>query len=369
MSDIPVRNLYYLLCYAWDALEERDLADVDEAGAFRRLENLFGLILARGVMRLARRGLDRTYVAERQLVAGIRGKLDFGATLRGGTQVKQRTVCEVDELSADVLPNRILASTLETLLTARLAPRVRDDVHLARDRMGPMTPLRITDHAFRTVHPAQSRRAYRFLLGLCQLLHRSLLVSPEEGETRFQGIDLERLTMWRIFELFVARFYRREQSLFRVHPQRQLRWSGLDGPSDSVSRVPVMRPDLLLESRDRRILLDTKYYGKALRESHGATKVREGHLYQIFAYVMNRQKELPDGPPHEGLLLYPTVNERIQIDFQTHGHWIRVRSVDLGREWRGVEEEMGRVFHAAGAPDCAGADTQPESAAPPPTIG
>jgi len=31
--DIPIQNVYYLLCYAWDRLEERDIVNVDADGS------------------------------------------------------------------------------------------------------------------------------------------------------------------------------------------------------------------------------------------------------------------------------------------------------------------------------------------------
>ena len=59
MAEIPVANIYYLLCYAWDVLDERDsLADVD-AQESTELLALFARVLNNGTRRLLRRGLDR----------------------------------------------------------------------------------------------------------------------------------------------------------------------------------------------------------------------------------------------------------------------------------------------------------------------
>jgi 5-methylcytosine-specific restriction enzyme subunit McrC len=44
---IPIQNLYYLLCYAWDRLDERDIVAVDAAGV-TSLADLFARVLING---------------------------------------------------------------------------------------------------------------------------------------------------------------------------------------------------------------------------------------------------------------------------------------------------------------------------------
>jgi 5-methylcytosine-specific restriction enzyme subunit McrC len=58
MSSIPIKNVYYLLLYAWNQYTPKDQVEVGaEAGP--DLPNLLGRVLAEGVRRLIRRGLDR----------------------------------------------------------------------------------------------------------------------------------------------------------------------------------------------------------------------------------------------------------------------------------------------------------------------
>ena len=57
--EIPIANIFYLLCYAWDVLEEKDtLADVNALQSTDLLD-LFARVLVNGTRRLLRRGLDR----------------------------------------------------------------------------------------------------------------------------------------------------------------------------------------------------------------------------------------------------------------------------------------------------------------------
>src|SRR5262245_44808605 len=111
---IPICNLYYLLCYAWNKLDERDFVDV-EALPRQDLPNLFTRILINGVKRLLRQGIDRAYAAYTQDTQNPRGKIDLTDSLKRGLIIRNAVACEIDELNHDVLHNRILRTTLHRL--------------------------------------------------------------------------------------------------------------------------------------------------------------------------------------------------------------------------------------------------------------
>ena len=73
---IPIKNLYFLLVYAWDVLDEAGAVDVG-ASEMRIPEDLFAKILRNGIQHLVKRGLDRAYISETSDIPGIRGKLGY----------------------------------------------------------------------------------------------------------------------------------------------------------------------------------------------------------------------------------------------------------------------------------------------------
>ena len=79
---IPIANIYYLLCYAWSHVEERDVVRLEELDGLERVHDLLGKVLAEGVFRLIRRGIDRGYREVREDLAGIRGKIAMGETAK-----------------------------------------------------------------------------------------------------------------------------------------------------------------------------------------------------------------------------------------------------------------------------------------------
>ena len=347
MKNIPILNVYYLLCYAWGRVQERDTARLATLGRLSTVQDLLGKVLAGGVNHLFRRGIDRGYVERHEDLAGIRGKLAVSETAKRALRARARAACEFEELSVDILPNRILRSSLHGLLGRRvtLDRHVRADVRSAFRRLDGISRTRLKRNTFGQVQLGGNRRLYHFLLSVCRLLYESSLVDETAGRTAFRDFRRDEATMWALFEQFVTGFYQREQRVYRVNPGgRRIQWVDPAWATDADrARIPVMDADVILESPERRIILDTKYYTNALARGRGraAGKLHSGNLYQLLAYVRNRQATRPDGPPHEGILLYPQVGEEaLRADVRLEGFRIQARTVNLDQDWRLIHAEM-----------------------------
>ena len=336
---IPILNIYYLLCYAWNHVQDQETTRLRFQPHDSALD-LLGKVLAGGVNHLLRRGLDRGYLERREDLAGIRGKLAVSETAKRALKARARAACDFEELSPDILRNRILRASLRLLSRdgIDLSPDVRKDVRSTFRKMPSVSPLRLTRGAFTRVQFASgNRKLYRFLLSVCRLIHDSLLVDNRTGRTVFHDFRRDKATMWRLFEDFALGFYRSEQSEFRVRGQSPIRWSGREGTSDANRTLaPGMKADLVLESSHRRIIIDTKFYRTVLPGG----KLSSSHLYQILAYLRNRQATRSDGPPHEGILLYAQPGKSVRADVRLEGFRVQARTVNLNRPWREIHQAM-----------------------------
>ena len=90
-------------------------------------------------------------------------------------------------------------------------------------------------------------------------------------------------------------------------------------------------------------MVDAKYYPEALDGRMGG-KLRSDNLYQLLAYLRNREATESLGPKHEGILLYPTVDSPMKIDVCLEGFSIQARSIDLAQHWRKIHDEMLAVI-------------------------
>jgi 5-methylcytosine-specific restriction enzyme subunit McrC len=336
---IPIHNVFYLLLYAWDALEEAGLVPAADLPS-TRLQDLFARVLVTGVDHVLRRGLDRNYITESQYVAGIRGRLDMGATLKSLSLVKARTVCDVDELSVNVLPNRILVTTLATLArTEGLDTSLRDDVVMARRKLRDISEVPMSDRLFHSAQVHRNNRFYRFLLELCRLIHNNTFVNERDGTAVFRDFTRDDRQMAALFEKFVRNFYRRELKGFRVGGER-IPWQQVACEDEQREFLPDMHTDISLKSPTRKIIIDTKYYSETLQSYRDSSTVHSGNLYQLMAYLQNSSDRTASTTPTEGMLLYPVVRQRLDLRYIIRGHPVRVCTVDLDRPWPDIHTDL-----------------------------
>ena len=344
MKDIPILNVYYLLCYAWGHAQTLDTERLAPLPTDSTVQDLLGKVLAVGVNHLVRRGIDRGYVEKREDLAGIRGKLAISETAKRALRARSRAACDFEELAIDILPNRILRTSLYTLLSPQITlnKTIRGEVRSAYRRLDGISRIRLTKNTFGQIQLAGNRRLYLLLLTFCRLLYENTLVNEKTGNIIFHDFRQSEATMWKLFEEFVTEFYRCEQKEYRVNPQkRSIKWTGTDGTTgDNLRLLPSMEADLILESPGRRIILDTKFYTNTLG-GRTSGKLHSNNLYQLLAYLRNRQSARPTGVKHDGILLYPQVGSTpLRADIRLEGFRIQARTVNLNQCWRCIHKEM-----------------------------
>ena len=72
--EIPIENLYYLLCYAYDKLPDQKIMSVDAENCPDSL-NLLALALARSIKQLNQRGLERQYLEKVEETPRLQGRV------------------------------------------------------------------------------------------------------------------------------------------------------------------------------------------------------------------------------------------------------------------------------------------------------
>jgi 5-methylcytosine-specific restriction enzyme subunit McrC len=116
-------------------------------------------------------------------------------------------------------------------------------------------------------------------------------------------------------------------------------WDAVPRSDKANELLPTMKTDVTLTSDERVLIIDTKYYKDALSGQYGK-RLQSANLYQIFAYVKNYEASAGFDGEVEGMLLYPVVGEELRLEYQMSGHRVRVCTVDLAQDWRGVHEEL-----------------------------
>lgn len=340
---IPIQNVYYLLLYAWNALEETDTR-ILAAEPETKVLDLLASVLNGGINRLLRQGLDRAYLSRHEAIPGVRGRLDLSATIKADLLRRAQTVCEFNELSHDVLHNRILKATLRLLLrTNGLDSDLREPLRATWHRLHEVADIRLTDRSFRRVQLYRNNRIYSFLLDVCKLLYKNLIPNEVTGQFTFRNFVRDEKRMRRLFERFVCNFYRHHAGEYGVDPEL-LRWENSTGSAEDLAFLPAMRTDVTLRRPGQVLVIDAKYYRQTLQCYRGRETVRSGHLYQLFAYLKNIAAKTGSNTEVEGMLLYPLTTRSLALTYQMHGHRVRVNTLDLNQDWQKIHDDLIRLL-------------------------
>lgn len=359
MSLIPIQNMYYILCYAWDMGEMRGKVNIGVEQC-DSIVNLLVHLLLNATDDLLRRGMAQGYTVYGSEIDGIKGKINVGETLKLGRYHQGRMYCQFDELSSNILVNQIIYSTLrDSLKIKELSERNGSRALLTLRRMPHLKRIRLSDNVFNSIHLHRNNTYYQFAINICRLLNRSFLPNNSDtGKGVFTDLMDDEHTMNRIFEKFLMNFYKQEchqdyPKIGRSHIRFQLTPLGMTfskSTDEAYSLLPVMETDVTLYNprNKKKIILDAKYYKETLVAKYGeGRKIRREHLSQILTYVMNQEKEgISQTKETKGILVYPTIDTELDVSYvyKDTKHIIRVSTVNLNQDWQMIEKRLKEII-------------------------
>ena len=336
---IPVKNVYYMLSYAFQALQEKGYRDM-AVEQFDNVAELFAAVLIRGIGVQVKRGLGRQYIRRRTASAAVRGRIDISASVKGMTMLKKQLVCSFDEYSVDHKLNQIIKSTAELLRRADISSRRKRQLGKLMVYFDGVqsVDLRRMDWNIRY---DRNNQTYRLLIGICYLTVNGLLYTQEDGTVRLMEY-LDGQYMHKLYERFILEYYRREHPDIAVSAS-QIPWALDDGESVGL---PQMQSDITLSRGDKVLIVDAKYYAAAAQRHYDALTVRSAHLYQIFTYVKNTDALFRERSHSvSGMLLYAKTDEERQPegDYLMSGNRISVRMLDLGLAFPAIAAQLDAI--------------------------
>jgi len=101
------------------------------------------------------------------------------------------------------------------------------------------------------------------------------LMNTDKGRHRL--LEFNKKDMNRLFEKFVLEYYRRHHPKLRPAASK-VEWN-TDG--EKCGLLPDMKADIFLYFKDRKFIIDTKYYSEIAVANMGITSLRYGHLWSI----------------------------------------------------------------------------------------
>lgn len=338
---IPIRNVYYMLAYAFQALRERGYRSLG-AEKFDDAADLCAAILARGLTAQIRGGLSRDYVACAGELPCIRGKIDVSASLLRGSVARRRLVCEYDEFTEDTYLNRIIKSTCLKLMRLGISCERRRELRRLLPYMGGVGTLDLSSVNWRFRH-SRTTHSSQMLAAVCRLAVCGLLQSQEGSGAKMT--DFGEDNMSRLYEKFVLEYYKREFPALGARSSH-IAWA-LDEDSEDTF-LPVMHSDITLtDDGGRTLIIDAKYYSRSMQERFGRKTIHSGNLYQIFTYVKNAAARSRGSV--SGVLLYARTDEEKTpcASYRISGSAISVRTLDLNCSFEDISGQLDEIARTA----------------------
>jgi 5-methylcytosine-specific restriction enzyme subunit McrC len=338
---IPIQNLYYLLCFAWNRIPQEMAFDVAAIPASSDVLDLCAHLLTTGTDLLLRRGLDQGYLLREEQTARLRGRINITQTAKRNIHSTPQAVCEFDELSPNVLHNQILRASVGTLIHAEhVSSDLKEKLRMTYSKLSGIDSIQVSAGMFGRVQIHRNNRYYAFLLFVSRLVHSLKL--PDHGaggRYKFNDLLSDEKVMEKVFEEFLRNFYRLKQREFSSVGSNHLKWNAEATDAEDLDLLPVMKTDITLRSSHRVIIMDAKYYKNALQEHHGTAKAHSGNLYQLTAYL-RAEGDMQTSIRPEGILIYPVGDNSVDASFVIDGYPVRLFTLNLSQDWRNIECDL-----------------------------
>lgn len=334
---ILIRNIYYMLAYAFQELRQNNYAEI-EGETFDDIYDLFAEILSRGISYQLKQGLYREYVSHNESLLTVRGKINMSGTIRNRMRNNQHINCDYDMLTEDNIYNQILVATTHILLKHS---DVKKDAKMRLKKLM-LFFQNVSTIDVHTIHWDglrfdRNNRNYRMLLYICYFIVKEWLLTTENGNFKMQAFSDNHLC--RLFEKFVLAYYKKHHPEFKPCAA-QIGWNIIEESTDT-SVLPIMQTDILLTIGKRTLIIDTKYYSKILQQQYGKETIRNNNLYQIRTYVNEYDREHRHNV--DGMLLYAkTTKDDFDDATIKHrdGYTLYIRTLDLNTDFEGIKMRL-----------------------------
>ena len=340
---IPIRNIYYMLSYAFQILQEKGYSNIATED-FDNAAELFSAILSKGISLQLKRGLNKDYIEVREPLSAIKGKIDISDSIKTRSVMKSQLICSYDEFSENSYFNRILKTTMLLLLKADISKSRKKELKNLMMYFSNVDVLDVHNIDWH-IRYNKNNQSYHLLLSICNLVIKGLLQTQQNGTSRLMNF-LDEQNECRLYEKFILEYYRKHFPQISANAE-QIPWQLDDGVKDML---PIMQSDIMLKKGNTVLIIDAKYYSHTMQSRFDTHTLHSANLYQVFTYVKNKEYELRE-KEHKvsGMLLYARTDEEVQPNntYYMSGNRIDVRTLDLNLAFSDIALQLDNIAKGA----------------------
>ncbi len=336
---IPIRNIYYMLSYAFSILRENTYKDI-AVEEFENTADICAAILIKGISLQLKRGLYKEYIDKTEPISTPKGKLNISSSIRSMSLLKQQIVCTYDDFTVNSYMNRIIKSTVKLLIKSDISRKRKKSLRKLMVYFSDVDIIEPQSINWKITYNRNNRH-YALLISICYLVVKGLLQTTDRGKTRLMDFFDEQ-RMYSLYENFIREYYKKEFPRINTDSP-QIKWQ-LD--DENFGMLPIMRSDVVLsdQKNENILIIDAKCYSHTTQIRYGKKTIHSANLYQIFTYVKNKEEEMK-GKPHKvsGMLLYARNDEDIDEKYSMSGNDIFVKTLDLNCEFNEIKYQLNNI--------------------------
>ncbi len=334
---IPIHNVYYMLSYAFQILNEQSYKSI-ATEQFHNTADLMAAILSKGIATQIKCGLGKEYILRTEALSSLRGKMDITESIKTQTILKKQMRCTYDEFSVNGTKNRIIKSTLELLLKSDIPKYRKKELRKLIIFFSEVENIDLHSVNWNIKYD-RNNKTYRMLISICYLVVNGLLQTNLDGNTKIMDF-LDEQSMFRLYEKFILGYYKKHYAELSPSASR-IPWS-----VDNTRMLPIMQSDIHLQKNNTVLIIDAKYYSHTTQVKYDNHTLHSNNMYQIFTYVKNCDYAFEE-EDHKvsGMLLYAKTEEEIQPDniYQMHGNQITVKTLDLNQKFDIIAKQLDDI--------------------------
>lgn len=206
MNNIQIKNIYYIVLYAWDNVKNKGLLSDKKLERIDNPNEVIIELFLNGVSRLTKKGKFGQYIENIHSSIYIKGKIHIHESIK---LTKPNLKCIFDEFSCDNLLNQIIKTVLVRIYRIKgIDLKLKRKAKTLLLKFDNINEIHLRKSLLNKIKYNQLNRDYRFIIDLGMFIYNNCIPTMEIGRFRFIDILEDEEQMNLIFENFLKNFIR-----------------------------------------------------------------------------------------------------------------------------------------------------------------
>lgn len=340
MNSIPIKNIYYLILYAFGAVKNKENLNTKGLETSSSFNDVLIKIFLHEVEKIIRTGIYHDYDLIDEDTLFIKGKINIKESL---INPNQKNRCSFDEFNNNHVCNKIIKYTLNRLLFENsIEDDLKKKIRINYFYFESVPLMEFSANDIKSIQLNRLNSHYQIALKFALFLNHELIPKNVKGTFDFIHIFENEETMSRIYEQFLFNYYEVNlDNVYHVKGGSKFNWE-LYRDDKQESNLPMMETDIEIRRDNALIVIDAKYYTNAFSSRFEVEKFRSSHLYQMNSYLNYYENKYEKV---RGILVYPSNGYSFYERYKRNDSFgIEFATIDLSKDWDMIDHDLMRLI-------------------------